>query len=239
MKREELVGSGRIQFEDLGVVHFVVRSQARRFTAMWKTGELQLTVPPRVSEEEFRNVLREMKPLLLEKKPVGKKYYLGQVIDAGEFKVAIEGQETNSNCIQARRCKSGWVLYVPDGRDISDWGVVRAISDMLRKIAAAEAPSVLIPRARALAAKVGRQPIGWTIGKGRRTLGQCDSQGCISLSSLLVYYPQELRDYVIYHELAHLSEMNHSARFHELCDSYCGGRERELEARLKAYKLPV
>lgn len=56
---------------------------------------------------------------------------------------------------------------------------------------------------------------------------------------MLVFLPQELRDYIICHELAHLSEMNHSPRFHALLDSYLDGREAMLAARLRAYSWPV
>ena len=70
-------------------------------------------------------------------------------------------------------------------------------------------------------------------------LGRCNSRGVIALSSVLVFLPEELREYVICHELAHLDEMNHSPRFHALCDKYCRGRERQLEAALKAAVIPI
>lgn len=56
---------------------------------------------------------------------------------------------------------------------------------------------------------------------------------------MLVFLPLELSDYVIYHELAHLTEMNHSPRFHALLDSYLGGREAELVRKLKGFVWPV
>lgn len=239
MNRMVITGSGRVRHRELGVIHYVVRSQAKRFVARWKTGELLLTVPPRVTEDEFYQALDELKPRLLPRRPSTDKFHLGQVIDCGEFRITIQGLESNSRDIKARRCHGGWALYVPDSLDISSPAAVRAIGRVLRNIAAVEAPSILIPRAQQLAAEVGRQPIGWTIGKGQRILGRCDSRGYISLSCLLVYYPPQLRDYVIYHELAHLSEMNHSPRFHQLCDRYCQGREQQLTAMLRQFRLPI
>ena len=110
---------------------------------------------------------------------------------------------------------------------------------MLCKIARKVAPKVLVPHARQLASDIGRSPMGWTISSGHRILGQCTGRGIISLSYVLLFLPDDLRDYVICHELAHLSEMNHGPGFHQLLDSYLGGRESELVKKLNTYRWPV
>ena len=55
----------------------------------------------------------------------------------------------------------------------------------------------------------------------------------MSLNWRLILLPPELQDYVILHELAHLTEMNHSARFWALLERYDPQRA-EHEAALDA-----
>jgi len=43
--------------------------------------------------------------------------------------------------------------------------------------------------------------------------GSCSNKGMINLSTRLLLTPESVQDYVVVHELAHLIEMNHSARF--------------------------
>ena len=74
---------------------------------------------------------------------------------------------------------------------------------------------------------------------GSTRLGTCNTRGEIRLSCVLVLLPSELRDYVILHEFAHLTEMNHSPRFYALLDRYCGGRNAILRRALKNAVLPV
>ena len=46
--------------------------------------------------------------------------------------------------------------------------------------------------------------------------GSCSSTGNLNFSSRLLFAPEEVQDYVIIHELAHLVELNHSDRFWKL-----------------------
>jgi predicted metal-dependent hydrolase len=68
--------------------------------------------------------------------------------------------------------------------------------------------------------------------------GSCSSSGGISLNWRLVLVAPELQDYVILHELAHLTEMNHSKRFWGLLDQYDPKRELH-EAQLDALTAEI
>ena len=53
--------------------------------------------------------------------------------------------------------------------------------------------------------------------------GSCSANGTISLNWRLVQTPESVRDYIIYHELMHLREMNHSSRFWARVEEVCPG----------------
>ncbi|WP_269522305.1 M48 family metallopeptidase [Coraliomargarita parva] len=60
--------------------------------------------------------------------------------------------------------------------------------------------------------------------------GSCTEGGSLSLNWRLVLLAPELQDYVILHELAHLTELNHSKRFWTLLERYDPQRKQHEEA---------
>lgn len=71
-----------------------------------------------------------------------------------------------------------------------------------------------------------------TVRDQRSRWGSCSAQGTISLNWRLVQTPDFVRDYIIYHELMHLREMNHSTNFWRRVEEVCPGW-REAERWLK------
>jgi predicted metal-dependent hydrolase len=56
--------------------------------------------------------------------------------------------------------------------------------------------------------------------------GSCSTTGALSFSWRLVLAPRHVLDYLAAHEVAHLLEMNHSARFWRLLGRMCPDMER-------------
>lgn len=83
-----------------------------------------------------------------------------------------------------------------------------------------------------LAAVTGMEVKLVSVRNQRSRWGSCSANGTISLNWRLVQTPDLVRDYIIYHELMHLREMNHSARFWARVEEVCPDW-REAERWLK------
>jgi predicted metal-dependent hydrolase len=96
----------------------------------------------------------------------------------------------------------------------------REIEGYLRALAVRELPA----RTLELAAQHGIPLQRISIRNQRSRWGSCSRKGTISLNWRLIQTPPFVTDYILLHELAHVKEMNHSARFWKevarLCPPY-------------------
>ncbi|MEO7119028.1 MAG: SprT family zinc-dependent metalloprotease [Candidatus Limnocylindrales bacterium] len=77
----------------------------------------------------------------------------------------------------------------------------------------AEARRVLVARVSALAPVVGVVPTRVTVRAQRARWGSASRAGAISLNWRLILAPPDVLDYVVVHELAHLSRPGHGRAF--------------------------
>lgn len=101
----------------------------------------------------------------------------------------------------------------------------------------AEAKAWLVPRLATLAAEHGFSYNKVFIKNNVSNWGSCSTKGNINLNMQLMRLPEELRDYVILHELCHLKQLNHGPEFHALLNNLCAGREKELRRQLRQYHI--
>lgn len=228
----------RFSVLDDAVVRFDVHSSSQKISARWSDGELHVITPPGFPMKRAAEFLRERSEEILRRRPT-LRFHIGQELRFGDILATIGTQNLKPRHVFMQGEYNKPMILVGTECDIDGDEVTAIISRMLCQVARTTAPTILIPRAKALAESLGVHPAGWKISSGHRTLGRCSSTGEIALSSVLVLMPADLRDYIICHELAHLTYMDHSREFHELCDRYCGGRERELIKKLKKYQWPI
>lgn len=233
-----VVSGAEFQYPGIGTVHLTIRRNTRSTSMRWRGGKLYMVVPPGVDAPYIAGIIERYRPRLTARRPTVS-FHDGESLRFHDLNVTISRQQLPSDRIIAHLC--GYEGHISVGADIdltSDHATI-TISNLLCRMAQRVAPDILIPRGRTLAHDLGLHPSGWEINRGHRKLGHCTSRGVISLSYALIFLPQDLCDYVIYHELAHLTEMNHSPRFHQLCNQYCQGRESTLAARLRTYPWPL
>ena len=86
-----------------------------------------------------------------------------------------------------------------------------------------QAKKELPPRLLMLAARHGLSVARISIRNQRWRWGSCSRQGHICLNWRLVTMPENVRDYVLIHELMHLKRMDHSPKFWKLVAEACPG----------------
>ena len=81
-------------------------------------------------------------------------------------------------------------------------------------------------------------PLGLSSARGR--WGSCSTATGIRINWRLIHLPPHLGDYVVAHEVAHLIEMNHSARFWRVVGRLCPEwRAARAELNRRAAEIPI
>jgi predicted metal-dependent hydrolase len=211
-----------------GVV-FVRSGRARRYRlTVRRDGMAVATIPRRGTErealrfvEEHRDWLAHAQARQARKPRATERWSLGtEVLWRGELLEIRMAAAAD----RPQVCLAADVFRVP-----SLEGDLRAVLEaQFARRARIELPG----RTWELAAETGMEVKRVTVRNQRTRWGSCSGGGTVSLNWRLVQVPESVRDYIIYHELMHLREMNHSARFWgrvaEVCPAW-----REAERWLK------
>ena len=99
-----------------------------------------------------------------------------------------------------------------------------------------EAKKVLPARLSELARKYSFEYNQVRIKHNVSNWGSCSRKGNINLNLNLMRVPEDLRDYVILHELCHLRHPNHGPEFHALLERLCPDH-RSKEKELRKFRL--
>ena len=75
------------------------------------------------------------------------------------------------------------------------------------------AKRVLIEKVNEFAKAMGVRPAAVKINGAKTRWGSCSSRKSLNFSWMIMMADNDIIDYVVVHELAHITEMNHSARF--------------------------
>ena len=116
----------------------------------------------------------------------------------------------------------GAELIVPlsDNR-CNEEGLSKALDAFLVSEVKRELEQDAVPRMEAV---TGVHAAGWKVRSMRSRWGSCQvAKRTITINSQLAHYDRRCLDYVVCHELCHLYEPSHNARFHALMDRFHPG----------------
>lgn len=225
---------------EFGEIHLRYDTRAVRCIFRVKSGHLQVTLPVGVHPNEVIPVLEKKRGALrrlLAQTPAVGQVAAGKTIATRIFDITINTYHGEKILYSMH----GGILniFLPEKADTTSPQVSEKIKKRIMLFVKQGAAPYLKARLDTVAGRLGLKYKAFSLTSGRRILGKCDSSGNIKLSYYLLFYPEELIDYVICHELAHLSVMNHGEAFHKLCNKYCGGREKELSSRIRRFRQPL
>ncbi|MBQ7634369.1 MAG: M48 family metallopeptidase [Bacteroidaceae bacterium] len=115
------------------------------------------------------------------------------------------------------------LITVPDTFDGTNSAHVVWLRTVVKETLRRVAKMVIVPRLAAIAQEYGYTFRRVFVKDVTSRWGSCSENGNINLSLWLTLLPSRFVDYVLKHELAHLRELNHSARFWTEVDKMTGG----------------
>lgn len=95
-----------------------------------------------------------------------------------------------------------------------------SIDKSLTQFLKSTAEKYITPRVQLLAKKMGTDYQSLSFKNQKTRWGSCSSLGNLNFNWQLVHSPPAVIDYVLIHELAHRTQMNHSADFWEIVKKY-------------------
>ena len=189
----------------------LIRSNRKSFSIeLDRDANLTLRAPKRANMNEIREVIIDKKPWILKKrkqildnpKKIVKKNFIEgeQFLFLGEaYPLAVENNKYNFHFDGKH-----FVIretYLPYGKEIfTKWYKIQAKQIFTQRIL--------------LFSSITNIPVNNVkITSAKTRWGSCSSKKNLNFSWKLVMAPSKVIDYVLVHELAHIIELNHSAKF--------------------------
>ena len=238
LRRIEL-GSHSLEFE-------LRRSSRKSIGFMIDDAGLRVTAPKRITLAEIDSAIRakqrwiltklhergERRALRQEKPPV-------QWVDGASL--PFMGADITLRLEAASRSSCAFdpvqrVLTVGVVPGLSEW----QLRERVRIWFCEQASEVFAARLDLYAERLGVRYASMALSSAGTRWGSCTVEGNIRLNWRLIHFALPLIDYVVAHELAHLLEMNHSARFWARVESvYPDYDGAKMALRRRSQELPV
>ncbi|MBB1564790.1 M48 family metallopeptidase [Candidatus Gracilibacteria bacterium] len=180
-----------------------------------KGGELLVKVPKKVSQKIILDFLEKHKTWISEKQNLFEEN--SQKFEIGE-KFLFFGEEFDLCELEAKNDKN--VLIFDSKKFFTNTKNPEILRELFIKFYKKEAKKYISKKISEICELLNLSFNKLKITSASSRWGSCNSKKNISFSFRLILAPKKSIDYVIVHELAHLSEMNHSKAFWDLVQNY-------------------
>jgi predicted metal-dependent hydrolase len=216
----------------------LLRSKRKTLALQIKAGELIVRAPLKLPKSDIDKFIASKESWIADKLAQSKEKLEQQKAFSLTYgdKLLFRGQELT---IEAGRANSkpgidGNTIYLPP--DLNSDKIRDACKRLCRRLAKEH----ISKRVELISHHMGVTPSAIKITSARTRWGSCSSKKSINFSWLLIMADDDAIDYVIVHELAHITEMNHSKRFWAIVEKVLPdyrlrkARLKELQKRLIA-----
>ncbi|MCH9798548.1 MAG: M48 family metallopeptidase [Betaproteobacteria bacterium] len=209
-----------IQLSNGETIAYQLERRARRTVGLKITADgLVVHAPKYILEFQLKKLIQEKSNWIVSKLDARKQNHIPPIIWQDGETLQLLGNAINLNVVQDAKNKQAQfnhdslTITSPQADDeavikhkVIQWYKKQAEVDFGRRLAV-------------LAAKLGVSTPPLKLSSAQSRWGSCSSRGDIRLNWRLLQAPPHIINYVVCHELAHLKEMNHSAKFWAVVES--------------------
>jgi hypothetical protein len=189
---------------------------------------ISLRLPIGTSPEHMREQLTRLQSWVQEqfyKRPVLREPFVGKQFKTGDVLVVGKRQYILELDLQDRVTHTarliGNTISLQVSAHATEAQKSKSIKTLLSRVVAGDFLPEISNRVLDWNDRTFRQPIkSINLKYNHSNWGSCSAHGNVNLSTRLLFAPDDVQDYVILHELAHLVELNHSDRFWALVQRY-------------------
>lgn len=198
-----------INFNDLKILHLCKENLKNSYISVKKNGEITLKTP-KVSNGYIQNLLKEKESWIRKQLHAVEKNQLKKINIQDE--VMLFGEVFSIDADEAKELRE----YLKNVAVSNDDNISKCYDRFYKNYA----QNYITPRVAYYSNIMNLRYSEIKYRKMRSRWGSCSSKGVITLNTGLIKIDKRLIDFIVVHELAHLSHMNHSKKFHSLVECY-------------------
>ncbi|AHF05850.1 hypothetical protein DESME_01200 [Desulfitobacterium metallireducens DSM 15288] len=205
-------------------------SRSKRLSLRIGRDKVRVTAPCKATKREIREFVEANQDWILahwvkiqeELLNIPKRQYQdGEALSVLGQSLELKIMKTNQKTMRLRYLKEEKKIEIrlPEGIALENQN--EATREILGQWLKRKAREVFQTKLDQVSAQMGVSYKAFRLKEQKTRWGSCSSKGNINLNWRVILAPEQVIDYLIIHELAHLKHMNHSPSFWDVVGQYC------------------